>query len=145
MPYAEYIMSHNRATFLFSLASPTTFMWVIVRCEVERIGTDNVTTDVLSWSYLKYLLGENAFGKFQFLFLSTSNRHVFFWSDIDRCINSGLLGEWGALIVSACYQVQAANVTQSLCEIDWGDRSKQIPSADELSYSKMKRKSQKWE
>lgn len=35
-------------------------------------------------------------------------------------------------------------MTESLCEIDWGDSSKQIPPADELSYRDMKRKSQKW-
>lgn len=53
--------------------------------------SDNVITDVLSRSYLKYLFGGKRVGKFQSIFLSASNRHVFFWSET-YCINSGLLG-----------------------------------------------------
>lgn len=109
---------------------------------------DNVITDVLSWSYLKYLFlggGGNAVWQVSIYFSISIKQTclLFGLKRIDGRINSGLLGERGALITSSRYQVQTANVTQALCEIDWGGRSKQIPSADELSYSEMKRKSQK--
>lgn len=146
MPYAEHIIVIQKSNILIFSCIFHNFHVNYLLLWGRKNCPNNVIADVLSRSYLKYPFGGKRLASFNFFFYQhQTDMSSFGLKHIDRHINSGLLGEWEALIMSVCYQVQTANVTHSLCEIDWGDRSKQILSADELSYSKMKRKSQKWE
>lgn len=139
-------MAYKRVTLLLSLTSCTNFHVNYLLLWGRKNCPDNVITDVLSQSYLKSLFEKTCLASFNFIFHQhQTGMPSFGLRHIDRCINSGLPRECGALIMSARYQVQRPNVTYSLCEIDWGDRGKQILSTDELSYRKMKRKSKNWE
>lgn len=100
-------------------------------------SADNLIVDALSQSSLKYLfflcVKTHVLG-FNLFFYQRQTDTFFSWPETYWQIHTLWcgFGEWGALITSVDYQLQTANVTESWCEIDWGDKSKQNLSADEL-------------
>lgn len=124
-------------------ASFTPFTWVVFRREVSA---DNIITVVWSWRCLKYPFfffclfcggRETAFDKFQSIFLSASNRLLFALKHTDGCVHRPASVRVRSSDSVSGYQVQTANAAAYSREIDWGDRSKQVLSADELSGKKI--------